>query len=535
MIQRLSRVLALILSAVLIFLLLYFQIKLVYIQQILLVLIVIFALLLRSARLPMHRSLITWLLILMITFFIQLLIASTGAIFSPFLVLIHLYIIGLALFFDFGTALSFLILEFVLLICQARLDANLSNLIQEDIGAVLIYFSSLLVVTPVSKLVSQQYHVKADTLKILFKELTAKERILEQLDDFVITTDKNLQVLSGNDSAQKIINTAKKDVLTSLLNLTDNKGQRLTKAGLLLSLSSFTQDKAQIGLDKLSIAIPGYTLTVPGQKTSPKVIIKANPVINQEEEADKFIFVISRVTESGSLTSQKLSVIHHKYSAVLDLLKQDPNIIKSPLANFYLNLVNGYEIDLLIAAQINQITKPPTQITDLFRLIAKIYEQHQQLARQLNIGYELILPDELQEEYQHKIAGNTLPEDITPPSTLSVVTNPFLLQILLEKVAGLTASLAYTSKRGLPAGQKPKAVIKLALLENCFKLTFQTAADPALKEISLQALNNLSFSSGLESCLIKNIADLLGIAFAAEYSQSDSKLSFTLTISKYFS
>lgn len=531
------RILIFIISSFFVTALLYYQIKIIHLQQIILFLVVLLVITLRTLKQSIgKKAVVNSLLLFIVTLFIQLLIAATGAIFSPFVILIHLYAIGLSLFFDFWTALFFLTIEVLVLFLNIKLDRNLFRLVSQDFGSVLLYFSSILIITPISKFISAQYHIKSDTLKSLFKELSTQQSIIEDIKDFVFTTDRNLLVLSSNESAQTIIDTSKTDNITNLLTLTDEKDRRLNKETLLSSISSLIQDRSETNLNKLNLTITGYALKLADKKTSPKVIIKVNPVLNQEGVVEKLIFLIRQIDEKeGHLTTNKLRETHQKYSALINLIKLDPIIFKLVTINLYLDILNNYETDILLAAQINLMVKPKVQIIDFFRLLDKVYNQYHEFAQRLNIGYELVLPEELQEEYKYKITDNTLPESVAPPSSLSAVSNLFLLQTLMEKTVYIINFIAHLNKVNLPPQKTPVVITELTLLEDNFKLTFQTIVGATFKGINLKTLDNLSFSSGLESYLIKSISDLLGTAFSVEYNQYNSKLIFTLKINKYFS
>src|SRR3972149_11077993 len=216
-----ARMLIFFASSFLVISLVYYQIKIVHLQQIILLLLVFLLITLRVLKSSIGKKIVSdWVLLFVVTFFVQVLIASSGAVFSPFFVLIHLYVIGLSLFFNFWTAFSFLALELIVLFLNINLDRNLYYLVSQDFGSVLLYFSSILVITPISKFISQQYHIKTDTLKVLFKELNTQESIIEQIGDFVFVTDKNLTVLSANDSAKKIVDLSKPAIIiTDLVEL----------------------------------------------------------------------------------------------------------------------------------------------------------------------------------------------------------------------------------------------------------------------------------------------------------------------------
>lgn len=537
-------------SSLVVVALLYFKTSIIFLQQIILFLIVILIIIFRFQKYFEARKVFRdWLLIFIITLFVQLLIASTGAVFSPFFILIHLYVIGLSLFFNFSTALMFLIIEFAVIFLNIRFDSRLLELVKGDFGSATLYFASILVITPISKIISQQYHIKADVLKTLFRQLSSQESIIEEIDAFVFTTDKNLVVLSANEPAKKIINLSQDNgTITDLVELIDKDGKRLSKESLLSSLSTITQKKTISSVNKIYLAIKGYNLKIPGNKITPRVVIKVNPIVNQNNVVEKLIFLISRSTENENLDSvdTKLQKAHGKYLSVLNILNSDPIISKLATLNLYLDLLKKYERDILTTSELNLYPSSiKTNVTDVFRVFAKIYEQYQKQLKKINVEYKLNLSEDLEEEYRLSIANNSLSEELTQTSSVSAVTDQRLLQILIEKTMDIVTAIAYANK-GNSSAQNKQILVELGLkpsIDN-IKLIFETKFNPNQKEAiegflsinkgKYEVLDNLTFSSGLESHIIENIIDNVGISFTADFNQYSSKLSFTLTLDKFY-
>ncbi len=548
MLNILSKTLIFILSSILLVVLLYFKVKIIILQQILLALIVTLLIILNSQKYFKNKAYIkNWLLIFIITFFIQLLIASTGAIFSPFFILIHLYIVGLALYFNFWTALSFLTMEIAVILLDIKLDQNLFNLVKQDFGSVLLYFASILVITPVTNLVAQKYNLKSDVLKTLFRQLSSQEIILEQIDDYVFTTDRDLVVLNANDAAKKIINSKQGKTITDLVNLIDESGKILTTQRLLDSLGTLTKRKFSITEQKINLILKGYTLKILNQKESPQVIIKVTPVYNPNGLLDKFIFLISSESTGDTLNESeiKLQNAHKKYISTLKSLQSDPVIIKLATINYYLDLLSKYETDIITTSELTLLPNfSNTELTDIFRLFVKVYEQNLNQAKTMDIEYNLNLPDDLQQEYTLSVVDSIIPKQLIAPSRVSTVTNPKLLEVLIGKTIDILTGIALAGKdKFSKSNEKPQVELHLINSEKDIRLVIGTKLNSTqitnigqLLEINtgkLEVLDNLVLSSGLESYLIKNIVNLLGLTFIADFNKYNSKLSFTITLDKY--
>lgn len=544
----LPRLFLLALSSVIVSTLLYYQIKIVHLQQIILLLVAGLVVALRFLRNSVGKKIPTsWLLIFVLTFFVQLLIAATGAVFSPFFILIHLYVFGLALFFDFWTAFAFLVMELVVLFLNIEFDKKIYTLVNQDFASVLLYFSSIVVITPISKFISQQYHVKTDTLKLLFRELSTTESIIEQIDELVFTTNKNLILLSANDAALKIIDLPKGDnPLTDAVNLVDAKGKRLTKEGLLRSLAPLMQTDTISETNRLGLTIKGYTLKIPDQRISPKVVVRVSPVANQEGRLEKFIFVIGQTEgeENQDATDSKFQAAHLRYLSVLSALSHDPIISKISKINLYLDILKIYEKDMLIASKLDLDPKSlKIKLADILKITLQIQKQQQSLLQRLGIDYKITLPENFQEELRLAKANASLPEYLSGASVFSVTTDARLFEILMEKMFGILTSLAYMNKEGLPGG-KACVELEFSLTDSNISLLFKTRINPKAKEkiqdylgisaSNLELTDNLPLSSGLESYLIKNIINFLGLSFKTEYNEFNNILTFNITVNKSF-
>lgn len=533
------------LSSLLVIAFSYYQVKIIHLQQLILVLLASLLIIMRFFKTALGAG-SSWLVIFVITLFIQVLITASGAVFSPFFILIHLYVIGLSLFFNFWTAFSFLALEIATLLFNIYFNQNLFSLVKQDLASALLYFFSILVITPISKFISQQYHIKNDTLNVLFKELTTQESIIEQIDDFVLTTDKDLVVLQANDAAKKIVDLSKNNmVLTDLMNLIDEKGKRLNKETMSLTLASLMQTNKTENNSVLTIK--DYSLKLPKQKSSIKIIIKVNPVINPGGSLEKIIFLIGQITEAEDKNSidSKLQEAHRRYNLIFDILGQDPTRLNPTAINLYLQILKKYEQDILT---VSGITLHPSSIkikmADIFRMFTQISRQNRQLIEGLNIDYQLNLSEALQDEYRLKLTDDKLPENLTSLSSLSVTTDPKLLKILIEKTFDIATSVAYTHRKTLTPHDK-KAVVGLELLpsDDDIKLSVSTRVNPDSKEIieklldinngNLETIDNLPLSSNLESYIIKHLTSLLNASFVTEYNQYNNQLSFNLSVGKY--
>lgn len=526
--------------------LIFFKIKIAYLQQILLFLIVVLVLFSRNFSSAKKKGFLQWGLLLAITFFIQLLITSTGAIFSPFIVLIHLYVIGLSLLFDFKTAFSFLLTEVLVLYLNIRIDSNLLGLVRNDLGTVFIYATSFLVITPVSKLIAQQYHLKGEALEDLFKKLSVEDSIIGQIEDFVFITNRYLKVLSTNESAQKIIN--EKSIsqnLTDIISLVDLKGQPVTQQSLASALSPIIHNLLQTeitrqlpeDISKMNLIIENYSLKLPNKKNPLPVLIRINPQLNQNGALEKFVFLISRKEGKSHLEvlGFKMQEAHKRYLLVFSGLKKDPSVTAVPKVNFYLDLLAKLEEDILATSNLSfYSTNLKFKVSDLMPLFFQIMEEGKQFGQKLNPHFQINLEGEIAKLYEEQQQKNKFPEQLRDLSILTLITNPQLVEILIKKLLSFMVILGYISKsdhlqievRTLP--DKTEIHLKVKLAETDEKISQLLNINTG----NLEFLNTQILSSGLESYIISTAANLLNSSITSDYNKYNSYLTVSINLNK---
>ncbi len=124
------------LSSLAIFALVYFKVATVTLQQIITLLLIVLIIL--SGRVILVRSTLSknkyvrFILMFLSSAVVQLLIISTGGFFSPFLILFHLFTLGISFLLNSLSAIGFLIFSVLLLILGALFDRQMLALVLTD-------------------------------------------------------------------------------------------------------------------------------------------------------------------------------------------------------------------------------------------------------------------------------------------------------------------------------------------------------------------------------------------------------------------
>ena len=110
----------------------YFNFPISFIQQIIAVLIIIIVVTLNKSLFAASESQkvkqLKWVLLFIYTLLIQLTVISSGGIFSPFFILLHLSALGISLLISFSSAFVFVVFCLLVLGANIYLDKNIMSL-----------------------------------------------------------------------------------------------------------------------------------------------------------------------------------------------------------------------------------------------------------------------------------------------------------------------------------------------------------------------------------------------------------------------
>jgi PAS domain-containing protein len=147
------------------------------------------------------------------TVLVQTLIVATGAFQSPFLVLIHLFMIALSFLFSFSIAVIFLLLSLIVLFLDVSAMHNLIIFFQKDLSTIILQMVSFVTIIPMAYIVSQQYHIKEAISNAIRTKVTTDEAILERVNELIIVTDTHLRILSVNDAVERTLQKSRSELI----------------------------------------------------------------------------------------------------------------------------------------------------------------------------------------------------------------------------------------------------------------------------------------------------------------------------------
>lgn len=524
---------AIFLSSAITLAVIYFELVTTQLQQIVLALVII--LLLFSNRFLFFRIIFLFLLSLLI----QVWILSTGGIKSPFLILFHLFALGLSFLANIKSATVFLLLSVFVLIAQTLLDPRILQLAMEDPGSTLLYLTSFLVTVPLFVLVNRFYHIKDSLLNVLHKQLKIthlqQESLLKGLQELVLVVDRNLNIISINEAAEKELSVFKSEVthkpLLDILFLKD-------KNNVMVSQQYFPVDR--IAEEKTTRILKDLWLLTKNRVLPKPVIIQLRPIDNLEGQVDQITIVISDNRETLTENNQKhisTEISRVKHQAMMEDLKQRVDVLNLPELAIRLELLWRMEQDLQNVKEIEDHSiKQSLFLIDLAQLSKKRVISLQNFAKFLGVTLDFSLPNfGLQDIATLIPKGSKIsPDQLTSAfftAPLDIKWTDLLIQKLLDMAILLTSGIKNPLVT-LNIEREGTALLVVTITTNYPAFTKQQEPEIFQPQYgSLGSTTNLKLGSGLEGYLARSIASILGLLLSIEPEKSGGN-AFTFKISK---
>lgn len=516
------------LSSFLTLALIYLKVSSTFFEQLIaasLVLILILTRVFLSKITTFGKNLIRLSLVFLSALLIQLLVLSSGGFRSPFLILLHLFTLGISFLLNLSGAISFLIFSLILLILNIFLDPRLLEFFKEDVFTVMLYIISFLVIIPLAQLLIRTYHLKEALSNVLSQYLKLGQQreksLLKGLTELVVVTDANLKILSVSEAVEKSLNLSAAELLGNslfiALPLKDKAGNSINSQ--MLTIDNILSDRAARIINDCYLEASGKLN---------EVEIQIRPILDQAGKVSQLVFVISNtkdIAASGHADLQEALKRHQRLIA--ELKKFQPNL--------RIDILNHIEEDLLTALEMED--HPITgkiSLVDVAELCQKISREKEEFAKSLGVSIKFILPtSEAAEAAKLSLNAAKIPSKLLGVSNFSIPTDPRWFQLIIEKlldVAVLTAVSDKSSEVILEPsieGREVRIVISVGCeLKN--KERGEDFFDKYYGNLSSRPYFNLG--SGLEGYIAKMVAERLNIPLEANYENQQRKLKFVLKL-----
>ena len=442
---------------------------------------------------------------------VQLIIISTGAFQSPFLILLHLYTLGSSFLLKVSSALIFLVFSLIVLISATFLNPILLDLFKEDPGSTFLYFVSFIVIIPLAQFLMSTYHLKDTISKILTENLAIGEKreqsILSGLNELVLVTDKDLKILSFNGAVEKSLDlsgTIIGENLLSALHLKDKRSNPVTSESLSID---------QVLQNRVTYFLKGFELETKYDKHF-KILIKVDPITNMAGEVNQISFVITdaKVTELSSHAS--LDLAKQKQTTILDNLENALDKAHLSSVETQVFFLEKLEEDLLTAQDLEDHPfKQNVSYQDLVELCQAAIVKKTPLAKALQIPLKFSLSkDEVQEAAYLSLKKSNVPPQVLSPSEFSAPVDTKWLKILLEKLLDISMLLVLGQPNGtvnLYLDKIADDTISASVISSPMQLRESEGSNLFEKYYGSLASTNLKFGSGLEGFIAKAVSSEL--------------------------
>lgn len=470
--------------------------------------------------------------------FIQMLILSTGGLQSPFIILLHLSLIGLSLLFTFSLGFLFLVFSLSIIITDSLFHQTLFTLFLNNPGSVLLEAISFVAIVPVAYIVSYKYHVKDWLFSLLRARVVTYEAILEHLDELIIVTDANLNILSVNDAVERTLMQSRSELLHKplfmMFILKDSNGKVATK-------ETFFPDGVTLRSHQVQNQI--FTL-VRSPLPQKKVTVQVQPIKDLEAGINQISFVFNYVQNfphTGNTVDALVENARAKYEAMNENMKH--KLFEKDLNSLGVQMVLmgkiEHDIFNLHMLQEHKEDKKLLRI-DLAELCRKVTLQEQDLAKVFGIKLDFTIRNFGMKDITPFLAGNftVKAEEFTGPF-FTASCDVQKMELIVEKLLDICILLALSEPNpeiSVSIERRGKNELRIQIFGNCPRINQESVQDLFVAYYGkLNTQTNLHLGSGLEGYLVKTATEMDNIQLDTQYKKdTQSNIMFTLLIKKNF-
>lgn len=471
------------------------------------------------------------------TFLTQLFVFSTGGFRSPFLILLHLFTLAVSFLLSYQAGVVFIAVSVATLVFVSYLSPHALNVFKDDPGTGVVLMISFVVVVPLAQLLVRNYQLKDTISKALAKYLqigeAREESILQNVNEYILVTDKQLKIISVNTAFEKAfkmhtIDVVRRDLL-DVIHLTNSLGEPLVKEALSI-------DKLLI--NKTTILLKDFNLRLLSKME--KVVIQITPILERGGEVSQIMFVITTAKFSNEITRHTdLDQAIKRHREVGEVLKKSLLNINHPELATYAELFTKQEEDLMMLIEIeDHPVKQVRTILDVALICQRILQSQRDFAKTLNVPLSFNLPKEEKSELTIFEIAHEGSEGATTDFSFSHFAAPIdekwfgvIVQKLLE--LSLLLSSSYSNPGVVLSLNRDENDIYIKIDANFFQIDNQKKDELFnLYYGSLGQTTNLKLGSGLEGYIAKVLALELDLILVVESFSNPSRLEFILKLAK---
>lgn len=465
---------------------------------------------------------------------VQMLVLATGGLNSPFLILIHLFMIGLCFVFSFPSALIFLCTSFIVIFIDISFHQSITSLFLENPSSIVLQLVSLISIIPIAYIISQKYHVKDWLASVLRKKVMADEVILESLHELIIVTDANFRILSVNDAVERTLRQSRSELLYTpifdALLLKDNKGNLVTKE------TFFPQGD----IAEEPVTIPDTFTIFKSALPQRDVTIQVETIKDSETNINQVSFILSTLEKTAPVIATTNAMIERArvtYEAMSEDIKKKLAQSQPGEVQIQMILLDKVESDIYnTLLRKGGVIKNAVSRIDIAKLCKNVVVLEQDFAK----GFHVDVNFHLANFDQHDIAPLTVqnfqvtPEQLTGPF-FTVECDVKNVELVIKKLVDMSVLLSSTEAN-------PQVTVNVERGENDVIIVRISASCPIIKKEeqtdmfvpyygALADKTNLHVGSGLEGYLVQTIHEVIDMPL--EITPRIGSIEFKVTLNRF--
>lgn len=485
-----------------------------------------------------HGRLYRFLLLFLSALFVQLLVITTGGFLSPFVILLYLFTLAASFLFNLQSSISFLVFSALTLTVNIFFNSRMREIFWEDPWSTVLYFISFAVVVPLAQFLTRSYHIKDVLSKVLKEYIQISEKregsILKSLSEFVVVTDKSLNIISTNEAVEKALSLSASEIIhhpfLEIIPLKDSAGSPVTMESL--SVRDILNDQS-------ARIIKGFSFQAKVDSRPRQMIIHAKPVTNPGGQVSQIVFIISEASFfDDTKRHDNLDAARKRYQMIFKTLGQSLLDAKLRRPAVQANLLAKIGEDLLIAQEIeDHPIRENIDFPDVAMIGQQAVASKQQFAQAMGVTLKFFLPpEEVGEAAWFSLKSSDLPEKTLPMSDFAVPVDGKWLGMALPRLLDLAILLSGGRNNpvvGLTARQENKTMVSMEIITSVPPLSGEQ--QKWLFEVNYGNLGETGYlylGSGLEGFIARSILTQLNIPLKIDSTGLPPCLSFIMTFSK---
>lgn len=465
---------------------------------------------------------------------VQMLVLATGGLNSPFLILIHLFMIGLCFIFTFPSALVFLVVSFAVIFVDISFHQSITSLFLENPSSIVLQVVSLISIIPIAYVISQKYHVKDWLASVLRKKVLADEIILESLHELIIVTDSNFRILSVNDAVERTLLQSRSELLyTPIFNallLKDKHGNLVTKE------TFFPKGD----LSEKPIAITDSFTIFKSSLPQRDVTIQVETITDVETNINQVSFILSSVQQVAPVANTTNAMIERArvaYEAMSEDIKKKLSLSQPNEIQTQMILLDKIESDIYnTLLRKGGVIKNATSRIDIAKLCKHVVALEQDFANGFHVGIDFKLTNFDQEDIAPLTVKNfqVTPDELTGPF-FTVACDVKNIELVIKKLLDMSVFLASTENNPhitVSIARTEKELITIKINGSCPVIKQEEQSNMFVPYYGVLAeKTNLRLGSGLEGFLVQTISDTLQLPLII--TPHEGTIAFELTFNRF--